>query len=158
MIAWSTSFTAARFGIRLWKRRFWIIEDVTMFVAYSCCTAMNVGYVYVTPAMYRIAAVGSGEKPPYPEIKDDSLYLVKIFFPNTLLLWTTLWLVKFALLLQCRRLIYRQPSYSIDWWSIDGFFGLFYVGCVASEFTSCENMRAWFTFSTCTFSGRTCHS
>ncbi|KAL8695599.1 MAG: hypothetical protein Q9224_003310 [Gallowayella concinna] len=129
MITLATSFTAVRLGIRAWKRRFWLIEDILVCLAWACFTAMAIGYICVTDAVYRVSEVGTGRKPPYPELKDDFIYLVKIFFPNTLLLWTTLWLVKFALLLHCRRLIDRRPNYIIIWRLIMGLTGIFYIGC-----------------------------
>ncbi|KAL8772551.1 MAG: hypothetical protein Q9209_002212 [Squamulea sp. 1 TL-2023] len=110
---------------------------------------MTIGYICVTDAVYRIAEVANQKKPSYPKIKEDSSFLLKIFFPNTLLLWTTLWLVKFALLLQCRRLIDRRPNYIIIWWIIVALTSLFYIGCVVTEFTSCRSLRAWFTVGQC---------
>ena len=144
MITLATCFAVARLGIRAWKSRFWIIEDVTVCLAWACFVAMSIGYICVTPAVYRIAAVGNKEVAPYPTIKEDSEYLVKIFFPNTLLLWTTLWLVKFALLLQCRRLIDRLHTQIIIWRCIVGFTVVVYVGCIITEFTSCRNLHDWF--------------
>ena len=144
MITLASSFTIARFVIRGVKRHFWITEDVTIFLAWASFTAMSIGYVVVAPAVYRIAAVGSGEKPPYPRLEQDSQYLVKIFFPNTLLLWTTLWLVKLALLCRCRQLIDRRHGYVVIWRWIVSVTIIFYIGCVVSEFTSCRNMHDWF--------------
>ncbi|KAL8708933.1 MAG: hypothetical protein Q9220_006265 [cf. Caloplaca sp. 1 TL-2023] len=149
MIALATCFTVARLGIRAWKRRWWLIEDITVTLAWACFTAMTIGYICVTPAVYRIADVGTGKIPPYPTIKDDAQYLVKIFFPNTLLLWTTLWLVKFSLLLQCRRLVDRRPAYIKVWWGIVVFTGIAYAGCIVTEFTSCRTLHDWFTFGQC---------
>ncbi|KAL8910196.1 MAG: hypothetical protein Q9171_004494 [Xanthocarpia ochracea] len=107
---------------------------------------MSIGYICVTDTVYRISDVGNKVRPPYPAFQDDTVFLLKIFFPNTLLLWTTLWLVKFALLLQCHRLIDRRPHYLATWWIIVAFTSLFYIGCVVTEFTSCRSLRAWFTF------------
>ncbi|KAL8950597.1 MAG: hypothetical protein Q9222_003377 [Ikaeria aurantiellina] len=149
MITLATCFTAARLGIRAWKKRWWLIEDITVTLAWACFTAMTIGYICVTPAVYRIADVGTGKIPPYPTLKDDAEYLVKIFFPNTLLLWTTLWLVKFSLLLQCRRLVDRRPIYIKVWWCIVVFTGIAYAGCIVTEFTSCRTLHDWFTFGQC---------
>ena len=146
MIALATCFTAVRLGIRAWKRRFWLLEDIIVCVAWTCFTAMSIGYICVTDTIYRISDVGNKVKPMYPAFQEDTVFLLKIFFPNTLLLWTTLWLVKFALLLQCHRLIDRRPNYLATWWIIVAFTSLFYIGCVVTEFTSCRSLRAWFTF------------
>ncbi|KAL8919906.1 MAG: hypothetical protein Q9172_004754 [Xanthocarpia lactea] len=149
MIALATCFTAARLAIRAWKRRFWLLEDIVVSLAWTCFTAMSIGYICVTDTVYRISDVGNKLRPMYPAFQDDTVFLLKIFFPNTLLLWTTLWLVKFALLLQCRRLIDRRPNYLATWWIIVAFTSLFYIGCVVTEFTSCRSLRAWFTFGQC---------
>ncbi|KAI4271822.1 MAG: hypothetical protein L6R38_006767 [Xanthoria sp. 2 TBL-2021] len=149
MIALATCFIAVRLAIRAWKRRFWLIEDVAVCLAWTCFIAMTIGYICVTDTLYRISDVGNKEKPPYQGFQEDTVFVLKIFFPNTLLLWTTLWLVKFALLLQCRRLIDRRPNYIIIWWIIVGLTSLFYVGCIVTEFTSCHSLHAWFTFGQC---------
>ncbi|KAI4233166.1 MAG: hypothetical protein L6R40_007168 [Gallowayella cf. fulva] len=149
MIALATSFTAVRLGIRAWKRRFWLIEDIVVCLAWACFTAMTIGYICVTNAVYRVSKVGEGQTPPYPKLKEDAEYLVKVFFPNTLLLWTTLWLVKFALLLQCRRLVDRRPTYIIVWRIIITLTGVFYIGCIVTEFTSCRSFHHWFTYGQC---------
>ena len=146
MIALATSFTIARFTIRGIKRRFWPPEDAAVFLAWACVVALCSGYIVVTPAVYRIAAVGSGKAAPYPTLKQDATFLVDIFFPNTLLLWCCLWLVKAALLMQCRRLIERQRRYMIVWWCIVAFTATVFVGCVITEFTSCRTLHDWFTF------------
>lgn len=146
MIALATCFIAVRLAIRAWKRRFWLIEDVAVCLAWTCFIAMTIGYICVTDTLYRVSEVGNKEKPPYQGFQEDTVFVLKIFFPNTLLLWTTLWLVKFALLLQCRRLVDRRPNYITIWWIIVGLTSLFYVGCIVTEFTSCRTLHAWFTF------------
>ncbi|KAL8806231.1 MAG: hypothetical protein Q9182_001506 [Xanthomendoza sp. 2 TL-2023] len=149
MITLATSFTAVRLGIRIYKRRFWLIEDIIVCLAWTCCTAMTIGYICATSTVYRISAWGTGRISPYPELKDDIIFLIKIFFPNTLLLWTTLWLVKFALLLHCRRLVDRRPTYIIIWRVTVGLTAAFYIGSVITEFTSCRNLHAWFAPGEC---------
>ncbi len=146
MIALATCFTVIRVAIRAWKGRFWLTEDVTVCLAWTCFIAMTIGYICVTDTLYRVSEVGNSDMPPYQGFQEDTVFVLKIFFPNTLLLWTTLWLVKLALLLQCRRLIDRQPRCLAVWWVIVGLTSLFYVGCVVSEFTSCHSLHAWFTF------------
>ena len=146
MISLATSFTVTRFAIRCIKRRFWPLEDIAVFLAWACLVSLCIGYIVVTPAVYRISAVGSGAAPPYATIKEDSEFLVRIFFPNTLLLWCCLWLVKAALLLQCRRLIEQQRNYVLVWWAIVGFTFVVFIGCVVTEFTSCRSLHDWFTY------------
>ncbi|KAI4223306.1 MAG: hypothetical protein L6R36_005510 [Xanthoria steineri] len=149
MIALATCFAVIRVAIRAWKGRFWLTEDVTVCLAWTCFIAMTIGYICVTDTLYRVSEVGNSAMPPYEGFQDDTVFVLKIFFPNTLLLWTTLWLVKLALLLQCRRLIDRRPHCLVVWWVIVGLTSLFYVGCVVSEFTSCHSLHAWFTFAQC---------
>ena len=163
MIVLATNFVIARYVIKTLKRHFWLLEDAVVILAWVCLSAMCIGYIVVTPAVYRIAEVVSGQSTPYATLKEDAEFMVKIFFPNTLLLWCCLWLVKCSLLLQCRRIIDRQPSYMFVWWCIVAFSVLGFIGCVVSEFTSCESLHAWFTFGElkddlqhCTFSADRC--
>ena len=146
MITLATCFTVTRLAVRIVKRYFWNIEDVIMMLAWAFSTAMSIGYIIITPAVYRIAAVGEGERPPYPGIKEDSEFLVKMFFPNVFLFWSTLWLVKVALLLLCRQLIDRRHKYILVWRWILGITVVFYLGCLVTEFTSCRNMHDWFSY------------
>lgn len=135
MIAIGTAFTLTRFVIRAVKRRFWLIEDCVVILAWACFIALCAGYIKVTDAVYRIAAVGTGEMAPYPTLEDDVHFLLVVFFPNTLLLWCCLWLVKWSLLLNCRRLVERQHGYVVVWWCIVGFcivYGSPYFLCLMS--------------------------
>ena len=142
-IVLATCFTAARFGIRAFKRCFWIIEDITVGLAWACCVAMSIGYICVTPAVYRITA---GMLAPDTTLYHDAEFLIRVFFPNTLLLWINLWLVKFALLLQCRRLVDRLHQQLIVWKCIVAFCAVTFIGCVITEFTSCRSIHDWFTY------------
>ncbi|KAL8844649.1 MAG: hypothetical protein Q9176_001161 [Flavoplaca citrina] len=133
-------------AIRAWKRRFWLIEDIAVCLAWACFIAMTIGYICVTETLYLVSDVGNNQRPPYQGFEEDAVLILKVFFPNTLLLWTTLWLVKFALLLQCRRLIDRRPRYITIWWIIVAVTSIFYVGCIVSQFTSCRSLHAWFSY------------
>ena len=99
MITLATCFTAIRLAIRAWKRRFWLIKDIAVCLAWACFIAMTSGYMCVADTLYGVFEVGNNQRPPYQGFEVDAVLILKIFFPNTLLLWTTLSLVKFALLL-----------------------------------------------------------
>lgn len=146
MIAFTTCFIVARFVIRTIKHQFYPPEDLMVILAWMCHEALCVLYIRVTPAVYRISAVGRGETAVYPTLKEDAEFLTRMFFPSTLLLWFCLWLSKAALLLQCRRLIVKQQRYLGFWWSSVVFTSLVFVGCVITEFTSCRSLHAWFTY------------
>ena len=154
MITLATCFTAIRLAIRAWKSRFWLVEDIAVCLAWACFIAMTIGYICVTDTLYRVSGVGNNNRPPYQGFEEDAVLILKIFFPNTLLLWTTLWLVKFALLLQCRRLIDRRPYYITVWWIIVAVTSIFYVGCIVSQFTSCRSLHAWFSYGWTTIISR----
>lgn len=47
---------------------------------------MTVGYICVTDTLYRVSEVGNNETPPYQGFEDDAVLILKVFFPNTLLL------------------------------------------------------------------------
>lgn len=89
-----------------------------MLLAFAFFLAMSISSVVVIPAMYRVTAVERGKSPPYATLMDDALMMIKIFFCNSLLLFLTLWSVKFSLLFLYRRLMTGLPKQMRWWWGI----------------------------------------
>ncbi|KAL8987831.1 MAG: hypothetical protein Q9169_008647, partial [Polycauliona sp. 2 TL-2023] len=73
MITLATCFAAVRLAIRAWKNRFWLIEDITVCLAWACFIAMTIGYICVTDTLYRISEVGTRERPPYEGFEEDTV-------------------------------------------------------------------------------------
>lgn len=122
MIALTSLFALVRIGIQTTRPKKLVAEDYLMYLAFAFYIAMAVMYIVVTPAMFRISGVMSGASPPYATLLDDSLFIIKIFFANTMMFWLVLWTVKFSLLTLYRRLMLGLSSvYMKLWWAVFGF-------------------------------------
>lgn len=91
MIATTTVVFIARAVSRFWRPQRLMAEDYILLLAYLLFLATTILYIVVTPTMYRISDVVSGATPPYAEMLDDSLFMIQVFFANTMLFWFTLW-------------------------------------------------------------------
>lgn len=137
MIAITSVVFFGRAATRIWKPKPLMAEDYILGVAYLMFLATTILYIVVTPVMYKISDVTLGKAPPYAEILEDSLFMIKIFFANTLLFWFTLWLVglwhtcrmmltlyravKFSFLALYYRLMTGLRRYMQLWWCVTGF-------------------------------------
>ncbi|KAJ5286063.1 hypothetical protein N7524_001369 [Penicillium chrysogenum] len=123
-------------------------EDYLLIVAYIFFLELSILYIYIAPAIFRIAAVSAGTIPPYATISEDGLRLQTVFFVTTSSLWLCLWMVKFSLMAMYKRLLVGK-KYIIAWWVIMGFCVLFIIGCILSSWLSCSSFHAWFTAGQC---------
>ncbi|KAJ5589360.1 hypothetical protein N7537_012038 [Penicillium hordei] len=123
-------------------------EDYLLIVAYIFFLELSILYIYISPVIFRIAAVSAGKIAPYATISEDGLRLQTVFFVTTSSLWLCLWMVKFSLLAMYKRLLVGK-KYLIAWWVIMGFCVLFILGCILSSWLSCSSFHAWFTAGQC---------
>ena len=121
MLVIATLFMAARCLARWYRGWRFQIEDFFMFLAYAFFLSMTISYLVIIPPLYRITDVSEGIIPPYPSVLEDSLSIIKVFFTNSMLLWFTLWSVKFSVLFLYRRLMIGLPMYLRWWWAVLGF-------------------------------------
>lgn len=122
MIALTSIVALARIGVQVIRARKMMVEDYLIFLAFIMHIAMSALYIAVAPALYRISDAMAGKIPMYAEMMDDSMFLVKIFFTNTMIFWLVLWTVKFSLLSLYRRLaIGLDKTYVYIWWGILAF-------------------------------------
>lgn len=117
----TSAFCMTRFSLRLWRAGGFQIDDLFMLLAWIFFLALAIDYIVITPTLYHVSAVQSGEAMIYPEIEDDALKMIKIFFANTMLLWFSLWSVKISLLFLYRRLMKGLPQLMRWWWVVMGF-------------------------------------
>lgn len=163
-IAIATIFTIARFAVRWTQRKKEVqIEDGICLFSWVAFLVMAILYIVVTPVLYRVdTAVSTGQF--YPDLLKDSLFVIEIFFANTIIFWIVLWSVKLSLLFLYRRLFVGLPDQMKWWWSVLIFTILvctlnylttifnqltgrlkMFIGCVITNLTSCSSMHAWFT-------------
>jgi hypothetical protein len=160
-IAVASAFTAARFVLRCTHR--WgefQIEDGFCILSWAAFVTMVVLYSVVAPPLYRVDnAISTGEL--YATIEKDAMFIVEVFFANTMIFWIVLWSVKLSLLFLYRRLFNGLPEQMRWWWGVFIFTLVvclsipfdacavltvqMFVGCVITNFLSCQSMHAWFT-------------
>ncbi|PGH00140.1 hypothetical protein GX51_05953 [Blastomyces parvus] len=149
MISLASIVFLGRFGLRFWKSVGLQLEDLFVVLSWLSFLAMTILYLIVLPHLYSLTGFLSGEKPQYPEFVNDALFIKKIFFCTTLLLWVSLWSVKFSLLVLYRRLLSRLKTEIRLWWVVLVFTALNLIGCIISNLTSCESLSAWFSLTGC---------
>lgn len=120
MIALTSVFAIARVATRVLRPKKLATEDYLVFLSFVLFIAMSTMYIVVTPAMFRISAVTSGAVPPYATMLVDALFIIKIFFANTMIFWFLLWTVKFSLLALYKRLMVGVDNkiYIKIWWGV----------------------------------------
>ncbi|RAH58811.1 hypothetical protein BO85DRAFT_487515 [Aspergillus piperis CBS 112811] len=110
MIALSSAVVIARFSLIFWKLRSLQVEDGCILLSWACFLAMSIAYIIVTPVMYKIDAYTDGKIGPWATMLSDALFMIKVFFANTMLLWGSLWSVKLYFLFLYRRLLQDLPG------------------------------------------------
>jgi hypothetical protein len=121
MVIAASLFMAARCIARWYRRWRFQIEDLFILLAYAFFLSMSISYLVIIPPLYRVTAVSDGAIPPYPAILSDSLRVIKVFFADSMLLFFTLWSVKFSLLFLYRRLMVGLPNHLRWWWAVFAF-------------------------------------
>ncbi|RAL04479.1 uncharacterized protein BO80DRAFT_462094 [Aspergillus ibericus CBS 121593] len=121
MMALSSAVVMARFSLIVWKLRSLQLEDGCILLAWACFLAMSIAYVIVTPVIYKIDAYEDGEIAPWATMVSDALFMIKVFFANTMLLWASLWSVKLSFLFLYRRLLRDLPGQMKWWYMVMGF-------------------------------------
>ncbi|KAI3009643.1 hypothetical protein CBS147346_1981 [Aspergillus niger] len=147
MIALSSAVVIARFSLIFWKLRSLQVEDGCILLSWACFLAMSIAYIIVTPVVYKIDAYTDGKIGPWATMLSDALFMIKVFFANTMLLWASLWSVKLSFLFLYRRLLQDLPGEMKWWYALIAVWT--FIGAVISNFTSCQSMHAWFTVGEC---------
>ena len=115
MIALSSAVVIARFSLIFWKLRSLQVEDGCILLSWACFLAMSIAYIIVTPVVYKIDAYTDGKIGSWATMLSDALFMIKVFFANTMLLWASLWSVKLSFLFLYRRLLQDLPG-EMKWW------------------------------------------
>jgi hypothetical protein len=103
----------------------WLPRDAIIYFAYAMYLVMTILYIIVTPILYRLTAVAAKTLAPYPTLKDEHRFMVKVFFCNTLLFWCILWSVKLGFLMLYKRLMEGLHNVYVKlWWAVLTFWFL----------------------------------
>ena len=100
----------------------WILQDAIVYFAFVLYIIMAVLYILVTPILFRLTAVGEKRLKPYPNLKNEHKFMVKVFFVNSMMLWFILWTIKFSFLVLYKRLMEGlRDVYFKLWWAVSVF-------------------------------------
>jgi hypothetical protein len=126
MITLSSVFILARIvTTQLVRPKRFLPQDLIIYLAYILYLIMAFLYILVTPILFRLTAVGEKRLKPYPTLKDDHKFMVRVFFCNTLLFWCILWSVKLGFLMLYKKLMEGLHNVYIKlWWGVVGFWFL----------------------------------
>jgi hypothetical protein len=126
MITLSSVFILARIvTTQLVRPKRFLPQDLIIYLAYILYLIMAFLYILVTPILFRLTAVGEKRLKPYPTLKYDHKFMVRVFFCNTLLFWCILWSVKLGFLMLYKKLMEGLHNVYIKlWWGVVGFWFL----------------------------------
>lgn len=120
-------------------------EDICLLAALLFFVIMTALYLAALPTYFNVIAIESGTMSPYASLETDLVVMLKLFFVVQFFFWLTLWAVKLSLMFMFRRLTLGLQKFERLWWIVLGVVVATFIGCVVSQFTSCQNMSAWFT-------------
>lgn len=129
--------TLFRFYVRITCLKGLFLDDFFVALAMSILIASAILYHIVTPTMFLMHRVGTGEAPGTDFERRVSAYL-KIQFALTSLFWTCLWSVKFAFMAFFWRLGKGLKAQRIMWNIVLVFCILAFIGCMVSYPISCS--------------------
>ena len=100
----------------------WLLQDGIVYFGFALYISMVVMYIMVTPILFRLTAVGEKRLKPYPELRNEHKFMVKVFFVNSMMLWFILWTIKFSFLHLYRKLMEGLHNVYIKlWWATSAF-------------------------------------
>lgn len=120
MMTLASVFILARIvTTQLVRPKRWMPQDAVLYLAYLMFVTMAAFYIVVTPMLFRLTAVGEKRLKPYPTLKDEHQFMVRVFFVNSMLLWFILWSVKFSFLMLYKKLLEGLHDVYIKlWWAV----------------------------------------
>ena len=136
--------TIARVFIRISKQGRLSADDFVLFLAVAVYFTMTALYIADMQHMYPFLAYTAGEVEYSDDISVQYSAMMRYNFGVTCFFWTILWAVKASLLLFFRRII-KYTDWMRVWWGIVIFTALTYVGCIISQFTSCDTIHDFTT-------------
>lgn len=139
MLALSTVFVVARVVCtQLTRPKRWILQDFFVYLAFLLFLAMAILYILVTPILFRLTAVGEKRLKPYPTLKDEHKFMVRVFFVNSMMLWFILWTIKFSFLILYKNLMEGLRDIYFKLWCAVSVFS--FLVCRASTPVSEHNL------------------
>ncbi|KAJ5690161.1 hypothetical protein N7462_004553 [Penicillium macrosclerotiorum] len=133
------------------------INDYWIFFAVICHLATAIVYQFAMPPMYELTYIGAGLKLPTAGFMDRASLFLKLQYAADILLWTTLWSVKFSLLFFFWRLFDSVNSHMrLFWWIMCGVTAATWITSVVLQEFACDPIQDFFTLVGTDIAGDIC--
>lgn len=139
---------ALRAYVRIAKQGRLHEDDFALFFGLATYITLCALYLADIPYLYSVMEWLSGHRALSPEVVADYTQMMKYNWAVTLFFWAVLWSVKISLLLFFRRVI-LNTNFIRAWWVILVFTILTFIGCVISQFTSCDSISDFTKLGAC---------
>ena len=146
-------FVAARTAIRFFLFRREDVHDISTYVASDVCVylaiaaliSMAILYSLITPNMFELDRVSTGQTSPTPGFLQRSDEFLRCQFAIICLFWTSVWAVKVSILLFYRGLFNRLRWFRICWWIVLSVVVVTYLACWGTQLASCWPISTYFS-------------
>jgi hypothetical protein len=122
-VALSACFVVFRTCVQYQSSKQFFVNDYWIFFAMLCDIVTAILYQVAIPPMYELAYIGAQLKPITAGFMDRASLFLKLQFAIDMMLWTTLWSVKFSLLLFLETVSWWLPS-QIDLYAYDDVYSI----------------------------------
>lgn len=138
-------FVAIRTHVQYRKTRKLFINDHCIFFAMLCHLATAVVYQPAIPLMYEVQYFDYRTQAPTPRFMADASLFLRLQFALDILLWTTLWAVKFSLLFFFWRLFDSVDTpMRTFWWAMCAITASSWITLVVLQNLACDPLRDFF--------------
>lgn len=114
-------------------------DDYALLVALGLYLTLAGLYMADIPYMYAFLDFTSGQTAFSAATEHDFYEMMMFNFAVTPMYWAILWAVKISLMLFFRRVV-RNTNWMRAWWIILVVTCLAFVGCLVSQFLSCDSI------------------
>ncbi|KAK4496855.1 hypothetical protein PRZ48_011304 [Zasmidium cellare] len=139
---------ALRAYVRIAKQGRLHEDDFALFFGLALYITLCALYMADIPYLYSVMGWLSGHTEFSQKIVADYTQMMRFNFAVTMFFWAVLWSVKISLLLFFRRVI-LNTNFIRAWWVIMMFTILTFIGCVISQFTSCDSIHDFTRLGAC---------
>lgn len=123
----------------------YVASDVCVYLAIAALISMAILYSLITPTMFELDRVSTGQTSPTPGFSQRSDEFLRCQFAIICLFWTSVWAVKVSILLFYRGLFNRLGWFRICWWIVLSVVVLTYLACWGTQLASCWPISTYFS-------------
>lgn len=93
-------------------------NDFWLLIAFICYIGLWTMYTVLVPLLFSLAEISEGTRKIPDDYEAQILLMLRQVFPCSILLWCSLWSVKFSLLTFYKQLMSRLKTYLRLWWVV----------------------------------------